>query len=118
MPTAESRAKSNANLVTFKKGQSGNPKGRKKGQRDYITIYKEALRKIGEAKDMTPEEVEDLLHQVGLEKALKGDPKFHSDVLDRLHGKATQKQEITGEDGGPINTSLTVTFKDADNDDS
>jgi len=78
----------------FKKGESGNPKGRTKGQRDYVTIYKEAIRKIAETKNMTPEQVEDLMTKTGLDKALKGDYAFYRDTLDRLHGKPLQKGEL------------------------
>lgn len=79
----------------FKKGVSGNPSGKPKGQRSYATIYKEALRKIGETQDMTPEEVEDILHRSGIAKAMKGDYSFYRDVLDRLHGKPTSPVDAT-----------------------
>ena len=78
----------------FRKGKSGNPKGRPLGQRDYATIYKEALRKLAEAKDMTPEELEDFLHQSGLANAFK-DFRFYKDTLDRLHGKPIEKTDLT-----------------------
>ena len=78
----------------WKKGDpSPNPKGHPKGQRNYSTIYWEALRKIGETKGMTPEEVEEELHRSGLNKALKGDYNFYRDTLDRRHGKPLQKVE-------------------------
>lgn len=84
-----------ANLKPFKKGESGNPAGRRKGQRDYVTIYREALIKIAEAKDMTPDEVENLMDEVGITKALKGDFHFYKDIKDRLHGKPNQNTDIT-----------------------
>ena len=103
MPTkAVKKAKKEDNLKPYKKGQSGNPKGYKKGQRNYATIYKEAIRKIAESKNMTPEELEDLLVQSGLSKAFKGDIGFYRDNFDRLYGKPPQALEHTGADGGPI----------------
>lgn len=74
----------------FAKGKCPNPSGRPKGQRNYATLYRIALQKIGEARDMTPEQVEEELHQSGLDKALKGDYAFYRDTLDRLHGRPAQ----------------------------
>lgn len=74
----------------FKKGESGNPNGRPKGQRNYATIYREALQNIAKAKGMTPDEIETYMEQVGLDKAMNGDYKFWQDVRDRIHGKPTQ----------------------------
>ena len=93
---AETRAKSNANLITFPKGKSGNPRGRKQGQRDYATIYREALIKIGNTKGMTADEVEEAIEEVGLNKALKGDFKFFEDIRSRIHGKPKQSVGIEG----------------------
>ena len=99
--------KKKQNLKPFKKGESGNPNGRPKGQRNYATIYREALKKIAEANDKTPEEIEEMMHQVGLNKALKGDYAFYRDINDRLHGKAPQP--IGNVDG----ETLVVTFDHA-----
>ena len=85
------------NLTSWKKGQSGNLNGRPKGQRNYSTIRWEAFRKIGEARNMTPEEVENLLITSGLEKALNGDGTFYRDDLDRAYGKPPQAVELTGD---------------------
>ena len=100
---AETKAVKEANLVPFKKGQSGNPKGKAKGQRSYATIYREALKKIGETQNMTPEEVEDLLHKSGLANALKGNFAFYKDALDRLHGQAKKSPDDPGSPDNPIN---------------
>ena len=87
--------------ASFKPGQSGNPKGRPVGSRNYETIYWEAMKKIAESQDKTPEEIEDILIQSGLKNALKGDYRFYQDALDRRHGKPKQSVGIegTGEDG-------------------
>lgn len=81
-----------ANLKpAWKKGDpSPNPKGHPVGQRNFSTIYKEALKKIAESQNMTPEQIEELLVQSGIKNALKGNYKFYQDVLDRLHGKPKQ----------------------------
>ncbi len=80
---------------TWKKGESGNPNGRPLGQRNYATIYKEALIKLAKLNDKTPEELEDEIISTGLLNARKGNYAFYKDVLDRLHGQATQKTDIT-----------------------
>jgi len=84
-----------ANLRPFKKGQSGNPKGRRKGQRDYRTLFWIALERIADSHDMTPEQVEEALHVAGIAKALKGDFFFWQELQNRVHGKPTDKMDIT-----------------------
>jgi hypothetical protein len=80
-------------LRPFPKGVSGNPKGHPKGQRNYATIYREALIKIGSMNGKTPEELETELISSGFLKARKGDYRFYKDVLDRIHGMPVQKNE-------------------------
>jgi len=80
---------------TWEKGESGNPNGRPLGQRNYATIYKEALIKLAKLNDKTPEELENEIISTGLLNARKGNYAFYKDVLDRLHGQATQKTDIT-----------------------
>jgi len=77
-------------LTQFKEGESGNPNGRKKGQRNFATIYREALIKVGTTKGIEPDDLELALVVKALEKALKGDFKFYQDVQDRIHGKPVQ----------------------------
>lgn len=80
----------------WKKGESGNPEGRKIGQRPYAALYREALIQIGQSQGKTPEEIEDLMHKSGLTKAIKGDYAFYRDVLDRLYGKPKQSLGLEG----------------------
>ena len=82
----------------WKKGDpSPNPEGRKLGQRNYKTIYREALKKIAKLNNLTPEELEDDIIAKAVSAARKGDYRFYKDTLDRLHGSATQKHEHSGE---------------------
>lgn len=101
--------KGHANLKPCKKGETHNPNGRPKGQRNYATIYREALRKIAEKQNMTPEEMEEIMLQSGLTKAMKGDYAFYRDTLDRLHGKAPQPLG-TVEDGELKEQKLEIVF--------
>jgi hypothetical protein len=106
----------NGNLIPPVKGERRNPDGRPKGQRNYATIYREALRKIGEAQNMTPEEVEDILHQSGLKNALKGNYKFYQDTLDRLHGKPVQENKTDLTSGGEKIDGFVVEFVESKKD--
>lgn len=83
------------NLKPWKEGETGNPNGRPLGQRNYATIYKEALIKLAKLNDKSPEELEEEIVSAGLLNARKGNYQFYKDVLDRLHGTATIKTDVT-----------------------
>ena len=87
----------------FKKGNPGGP-GRPKG-RSYATLYADALRDYAELNGKTPEEIENLIVKVALKKATEGDYQFYKDTMDRLHGKALQKTDITS-DGKELPTPI------------
>lgn len=74
----------------WKAGETGNPNGRPKGQRNFATIYREAIEKIAKSKDMTADEFEIQLVEQAIRKGFNGDTRFYTDTLDRIHGKATQ----------------------------
>lgn len=65
--------------------------GRPKGVRNFKTIQREALKKIAEARDSTPEQIEAMISEVGLLKAMKGDYNFYRDYMDRNYGKVPDK---------------------------
>lgn len=100
----------NGNLIPCKPGHTNNRNGRPKGQRNYATIYREALIKLAESQEKTPEEIEEILVQSGLKNALKGDYRFYQDIHDRLHGKPKQGIELGGPDGEPIDHNLNIRF--------
>lgn len=79
----------------WKKGQSGNPKGKALGTRDRKTVLWAAIKRIAEKKDMTPEEVEDAIQAAGIEKAFKGSFFHYQEVSDGLYGKITDKVDVT-----------------------
>ena len=81
----------------FKDGESGNPNGRPLGQRNYATIYKEALIKLAELNHKSPEELEEEIVSAGLLNARKGNYQFYKDVLDRIHGTAQNNVNVSGE---------------------
>lgn len=90
-----SKTKKGKELTQFKKGQSGNPKGRPLGARDRRTVIMEALKRIAEKKNMTPEEVEEALQVSGIEKALKGSFPHYDAISNGLYGKMSDKMDIT-----------------------
>lgn len=91
------------NLIPFKEGESGNPNGRPLGQRNYATIYREALIKLAELNGKAPDELENEILSNALLSARKGDYRFYKDVLDRLYGTATNNTDITS-GGKPLFT--------------
>jgi len=101
----------NGNLIPCKKGETNNPNGRPKGQRNYSTIYREALLKIGESENMTPEQIEEVIEKSRLLKAIGGDLAFQKDILDRVHGKPAQALELSGPNGGEIPVFVTVKYE-------
>lgn len=96
MAENKGKNKGHANLIPIKKGETRNPNGRPKGQRNYATIYREALIKIAEANDKTPEEIETMMEEAGLKQALKGNFQFWKDIRDRVHGKAPETLTLKG----------------------
>ena len=79
----------------WKKGDpTPNPNGRPKGQRNYKTLYREALVKIAQTQGITPEEVENLMHVAGLKQAMKGNYSFYKEINDRIHGKTPQTLDM------------------------
>jgi len=94
----------------WKKGcPAPNPNGQKgkKGfsHKNYATLYKEALIKIGQLNNKEAAEIELQIISKGLLNAIQGDYRFYKDVLDRIHGTPVNKTQLTGEDGGAIQIS-------------
>ncbi|MEP2085062.1 MAG: DUF5681 domain-containing protein [Bauldia litoralis] len=82
------------NLKPWKPGESGNPKGRPLGARDRRTVIWEALKRIAEKKNMTPEEIEEAIQVAGIEKAIKGSFLHYSEVSNGLYGKIIDNVDI------------------------
>lgn len=87
----------------FKKGQSGNPEGRPAGTENSSTRLKrllsceiEALNELTGIKEkLTALELMDI---VMIQKALKGCLKSYAELLNRLEGKPTERQELISGD--------------------
>lgn len=88
----------------FKKGQSGNPKGRPVGARDRRTVIWEAMKVLAEnphiikmkgIEIVTPEDVEVAMQISALVKAVrKGDYLMYQELSNGLYGKITDNMDI------------------------
>lgn len=83
----------NLELGKWEKGETGNPDGRPKGQRNYATIYREAMLILADKNATTPEKLEAEMVANAAVLARKGDYRFYKDLMDRLHGTAVQRTE-------------------------
>ena len=86
----------------FKKGHSGNPKGRPP-LRDIKDVLKDLL-----SQEKNGTQLIDGLMSVVVNKALKGDLKAVDMLLSYSYGKATQRTEITGAEGEKIDFTINV----------
>ncbi|HPP29052.1 MAG TPA: DUF5681 domain-containing protein [Phycisphaerae bacterium] len=82
-------------LKPFKPGQSGNPGGRPKGRKSITAALRRLLDSGIDGKDLY-----EALAKAGLSKALKGDHKFWSEILERIDGKVPDR--IADADGQPL----------------
>lgn len=99
------------NLIPAKKGEIRNPKGKAKGTRNRSTIVKEIIEAI--MKD-EGKPVVDLMTDAVVRKAMLGDVTAWDKLMDSAYGKVTDKQEITGANGGAIKTETTLQDSDRD----
>jgi hypothetical protein len=92
----------------FKKGQSGNPKGRPKGTENFSTKFRRFIEKIAENNKITPEEVEEQLLAIGYKEAKAGNYSFWRDLHDRVYGKPIQPMEHKGDVEIIRNVNITI----------
>jgi hypothetical protein len=90
----------------FMPGQSGNPSGRPKRK-----LVDEMLAELLEAADS--ERARQVAEAI-LKKATDGDTKAAQLVAERTQGKPSQKVEVTGADGGPVQGEFTIKFVKAE----
>ena len=88
------------NLRYWKKGESGNPKGRPKGSKNRSTIAKKWLQVLQETKNpltLESEELsqEDVITLALLKKAAKGDVNAYKALMDSGYGSPVQQVEQT-----------------------
>jgi hypothetical protein len=80
----------------FMPGKSGNPAGRPKGSPNFSTKFKQLIDRVAADEQVSSEEIEERLIEVGYKGAKSGDYKFWKDIHDRVYGQATQNLNIDG----------------------
>jgi len=96
----------NKHLKPLQPGETANPNGRPKGQRNYATIYAEAMQILADKNSSTPEKLEAEMVANAAVLARKGDYRFYKDFMDRLHGTPTNRTELTGKNGEKLIESV------------
>jgi hypothetical protein len=91
-------------------GTTLNPNGRPKGSEDFKTKFYKMVDKIAKNNNMTPDEIEEQLFMVGYKKAKDGDYSFYRDLMDRVHGRPINKNELTGAGGEALNIIFSKEF--------
>lgn len=91
-----------AGLKPWKKGQSGNPSGKRKGT---VSIKAALLR------NLTPA-LANKIAKTWLNAAANGDVGFSKIVIERLEGRVTEVVELSGPDGGSIPVNFYLPKKD------
>lgn len=86
------------NLIPYKKGQSGNPKGRPKGSKNRSTIAKKWLQVEQDLKNPLTSQTEtmsqeDLMTLALIKKARDGDVQAYQKLLDSAYGAPVQQIE-------------------------
>jgi len=89
----------------FKKGQSGNPKGRPVGSKNRSTIVKKWLETVQKSKNPISGELEDLSQEdmitlAILKKARTGDVRAYKELMDSLYGSAKETIDLNTNDVG------------------
>jgi len=88
------------NLIRYKKGQSGNPKGRPKGSKNRSSVARKWLA-LEQNKNNPITDVEEILSQEDLmtlaliKKAREGDATSYQKLLDSAYGAPVQQIEQT-----------------------
>lgn len=87
----------------WKKGVSGNPRGRPKKQDSLTTLLQEEIAKICPA-DREKRTWKELIVRATLQLAMKGNPTALKEVWERLDGKTLQsgKLQLGGDDGKQV----------------
>jgi len=80
----------------FKKGDDPrrNINGRPHGALNFSTKFRMLVEKVAQQENITPEEVEQQLIEVGYNSAKEGNYNFWRDLHDRVYGQATQNVNV------------------------
>ena len=79
----------------FQKGQSGNPKGRPLGSKNFTTDFDEVVEEISKLNSISVSDARKILLKKAYAEAKDGNFNFYRDILDRYYGKANESLDIT-----------------------
>jgi hypothetical protein len=96
-----------SDLIPFKPGQCGNPKGRPKGTRNFSTFINKIMnqkidvidKKTGKPIKMTMAEA---VVMAQFKQAANGSTRAFNSLIDRAEGKVADKIQHSGVDGAPL----------------
>ncbi len=88
-----------------------NRDGRPKKEWTWRSLLQEVAEEMDASEDGKQEPKKKLMARKLVSKALEGDTTALKEFGDRIDGKASQGIELTGEGGGPVEQSITVSFK-------
>lgn len=103
MSETQEKTVGNGNLKPWKPGESGNPNGRPPKGYSITEAFKSMLAAEPEVKAQIVAAIK--------QKAIEGDSAAQKLVWNYMDGMPKQGIEVTGEDGGPVQQSITITFK-------
>jgi hypothetical protein len=100
------------NLIPAKKGEVRNPNGRPLGSRNRATVLRELSEVVLNGKSLDDKEGAFTAEQIAAaavwRKAMEGDLNAFKEIQDTMYGKVTEKTELTGKDGNPLEVTSTV----------
>lgn len=99
------------NLKSWKKGQSGNPKGRPKKADCLTTLMREELEKV-DPKDKEKRTHKELVVIATIELAKEGNSTALKEVWERMDGKVKEKLEINQDSTNAILLAKTLSRKE------
>ncbi len=93
------------NLNPFKKGQSGNPKGRPVGSKNRSTIARKWLEATEKSKNPITGDLEELTQEdIGtlalIKKMRQGDVRAYKELMDSMYGTAKETIDLNTNDVG------------------
>ena len=96
-------------MARFKKGQSGNPKGRPRKFTSITEIMRTKSQEILEINGKQLTRAEFIAEKV-FALAASGDQFGMKTYLERVDGAPKQQVEVSGAEGGPIQSSIQIEF--------
>jgi hypothetical protein len=113
MPAIKQQRRNISGLRPFQPGQSGNPGGRPK-KLPITDVLREQLTRTIPVKTPKGMTADERIARALIKKAVDGDLRAIAEIADRTEGKATERHEWSGPDGGPIPFELPGTREEVE----